>query len=130
MPNYSSKHYVNLMVLLQMTVKIINVNNNVLFPFSTCDKDCVSLDTCIDHVLGHNISIIFDHDSLNGQNFAVLHGIVQCQNVVNGILANAPNPANTSAIMGYLWSDGSLGSNTMQKDNSIWVITVTLSLLP
>ncbi len=49
--------------------------------------------------------------------------------MVNSILANAPDTANTSVMVGYLWSDGFLGSNITQKDNSVWAMTVTLSLL-
>ncbi len=50
--------------------------------------------------------------------------------VVNSILANVPDPAHTSVMVGYLWSDGFSGTNTRQKDNSVWAMTVTLSLLP
>ncbi len=48
--------------------------------------------------------------------------------MVNSILANTPDPANTSVMVGYLWSDGFLGSNIRQKDNSVRAMTVTLSL--
>ena len=82
-----------------------------------------------DHVLGHGIPITFAHNSISGPNLAGLHGSEQCRNVVNSILANAPDPANTSVMVGYLWSDGFLGSNIRQKDNSVWAMTVTLSLL-
>ncbi len=34
------------------------------------------------------------------------------------------------SVMGiYLWSNGFQGTNTRQKDNSVWAMTVTLSLL-
>ncbi len=48
--------------------------------------------------------------------------------MVNSILANTPDPADTSVMVGYLWSDGFLGSNIRQKDNSVRAMTVTLSL--
>ncbi len=48
---------------------------------------------------------------------------------MNDKLANVPDPANTSVMVGYLWSDGFQGTNTRQKDNSVWTMTGTLSLL-
>ncbi len=71
----------------------------------------ISLDACIEHVLGHGISIIYAHDSSTRPNLVGLHGSEQFQRVVNGILTNIPKPANTSVKVGYLWSDGFLGSN-------------------
>ena len=135
------------MKLLHMTVKQSNVNNNVLTQLPSHDKDiyklfmggkhsmqtnlpvpttfniantaCISLDAYIDHVLGHGIPITFAHDSISGPSLAGLHGSEQCRNVVNSILANTPDPANTSVMVGYLWSDGFQGTNTRQKDNSV-----------
>ncbi len=45
------------------------------------------------------------------------------------MLVNAPDLANTSILEDYPWSDGFLGSNIRQKDNSVWVMTEKLSLL-
>ncbi len=142
----SSKHRIDLMKLLHMTVKLSNVNNNVLSWFPSHEKDiykifmggkqsiqtnlpvpttfniakttCMSLDVYIDNVLGHGIPIIFAHDSTTGPNFAGLHGSEQWWMVVDRILANAPDPKNF-VMVGYIWSDGFLGSNIRQKDNSV-----------
>ncbi len=157
-PTYSSKHCVNLMVLLQMTVNHSIVNNNVLSQFPSHEKDiyklfmggkhsiqtnllvpttfnianiaCISLDAYFDHVLGHGIPIPFAHNSITGLHLVGLHGSEQCWMVVNSILANVPDPANTSVMVGYLWSDGFQGTNTGQKNYLAWAMTVTLSLLP
>ncbi len=79
-----------------MTVKQSNVNSNVLSPFLSHEKDiykmfmggkhsiktnlpvpsivniantaCISLNSYIDHVLGHGIPITFAHDSTTGPN--------------------------------------------------------------
>ncbi len=59
----------------------------------------------------------------------LLHGSEKSWSVVNRILANVPNPAMTSVRVGYLWSDGFKSTYTQQKDHSVWVMTVTLSLL-
>ncbi len=118
------------MKLLQMTVKQSNINNKILSSLPSYDKDidklfmggkhsmqtnlpvpttlniantaCISLDAFMDHVLGHGKPITFAHDSINGPNFTGLHGSEQCCNVVNSILAHAPDPDNTSVMMGYL----------------------------
>ena len=66
---------------------------------------------------------------MTGPNFDGLPGYKQCQSVVNSILASVPDPANTSMIAGYLWSDGFLGSNVRQRNSSVWAMTVTLSLI-
>ncbi len=144
------------MKLLHMTVKQSNVSNNVLSHLPSHEKDiytlfmdgkhsvktnlpvpttfniantaCISLDAYIDHVLGHGIPITFAHDSTMGSNFAGMYGLEQCQMVVNSILANSPDPANTSVMVSYLWLDGILGSNIRQKDNSVWTMTVTISM--
>ncbi len=47
----------------------------------------------------------------------MVHGSEQYKNEVNSILANAPDPANTSVMVGYLRLDGLQGTNTRQKDN-------------
>ncbi len=122
-----------------MTVKQSNVTNNVLSCLSSHEKDiyklfmggkhstqfnlpvpttfciantaCISLDACIDHVLGHGIAITFAHDSTNGPNFAGLYGSEQFWRVVNSIITNAPDLTNTSVMVGYLWLDGFLDSN-------------------
>ncbi len=82
---------------LHMTVKQSNDKNKVLSCLPSHDKDiykqfmggkhsiqtnlpapttfniantvCISLDTYIDHVLGHDIPITFAHDSISGPNF-------------------------------------------------------------
>ncbi len=90
---------------------------------------CISLDANIDHVLGHGIPITFAHDSITGPQIVGMHGLEQCQMVVNSVLANVPCPANTSVMVGYIWSDLFLGASTRQKDNLVWAMTVTLSLL-
>ncbi len=112
---FSSKHCIDLMKLLHMTVEQSNVNNNVLFHLPSHKKDiyklliggkhsiqtnlpvpttfniaitaCISPDAYIDHVLGLGIPIKFAHDSTTGPNFAGLHGSEQCWRVVNSILA-------------------------------------------
>ena len=155
--SYSSKHRGNLMEILKSTVKVSNVNNSVIPRFPIHDKDiykifmggkhsiqvnlpapatfniadtaCISLDRYIDHVLAHGVPITFAHDSLTGPNLDGLHGSEQCRSVVNSILASSPDPANTSVIAGYLWSDGFLGSNVRQRNSSVWAMTVTLSLI-
>ena len=153
----SSKHRGILMEILKNTVKYSNVNNSMIprFPihendiykifiggkhsiqanlpapttFNIANTACVSLDSYIDHVLAHGIPITFAHDSITGPNFDGLHGSEQCRSVVNSILASAPDPANTSVVAGYLWSDGFLGSNVRQRNSSVWAMTVTLSLI-
>ncbi len=90
---------------------------------------CISLDAYIDHVLGHGIPITFAHYSISGPNLAGLHGLEQCWQVVNSILANAPDLANISVMMDYLWSNGFLGSNIKQNNNSVWSTSVTISML-
>ncbi len=63
---------------------------------------CISLNSYIDHVIGHGIPLTFAHDSISGPNLAGLHGSEPCRNVVNSILANESDPANTSIMVGYL----------------------------
>ncbi len=60
---------------------------------------------------------------------AGLHGSEQCRRVINSILAKAPDPVNTSVIVGYLRSDGFLSSYIRQKDISVQATTVTISVL-
>ncbi len=140
-----------------MTVCHSNINKDVLLQFSIYNQDiykmfmsgkhsiqtnlpvpktfniantvCISLDAYIDHILGHGIPISFAHISTTGTNFGGLQGSDHCWRVVNGKLANAPHPASTSFMLDYLWSDGFLGINTQQRDNSVRAMTVTLSLL-
>ncbi len=99
--------------------------------FNIANTACISLDTYIGHVLGNGIptTTTFAYYSITGPNLVGLQGSEQCQKVVNDILANAPDPANTSVMVGYLWSDGFLGSNIRQKDNLVWAMNVTLSQL-
>ncbi len=106
-----------------------SVQTNLPAPpsFNISNKACISLDACIGNVLGHEFPIIFTHDSLIGTDFVGLHGSEQCQRVVNGILASASDPANTSVMVSNLLWDGFLGSKTRQKDNSVWAMSVTLS---
>ncbi len=106
----------------------IKTNLPVPTTFNIANTACISLDAYIDHVLGHGIPITFAHDSISGPNMTDLHGSERCRKVVNNILANAPDPANTSVMVDYLWSDGFQGTNTRQKGNSVWAVTVTLSL--
>ncbi len=107
----------------------IQTNLPVPTTFNTANAACISLDAYVDHVLGHAILIRFVHDSITGPHLEGLHGSKQCQRVVDSIFANASNPANISVMVSYLWSDGFQGTNTRQKDNSVWALTATLSLL-
>ncbi len=72
---------------------MIQTNLPVPTTFNIANTACISLDAYIDHVLGHGIPITFAHYSINGLNFTGLHGSEQYRNVVNSILANAPDPA-------------------------------------
>ncbi len=76
--------------------------------FKIADTACISLDACNDHILGHGIAMTFAHDSTTGPNLVGLCGSEQSQILVNGILANLPDPTNISVMMDYLRSDGFL----------------------
>lgn len=81
---------------------LIQANFPVLVTFNFANTACKSLNAYLDHVLSNDITIAFDHDSLTGPNFEGLNSSEQCQKVVNSILANSPNPTNTSFIASYL----------------------------
>ncbi len=105
------------------------IQTNLPVPtFNIANTAYISLAAYIDDVLGHGIPITFSHNSITGSHLEGLHGLEQCQRVVNSILANT-YPANTSVMVGYLCLHGFQGTNTWQKDNSVWAMTVTLSLL-
>ncbi len=106
----------------------IQMNLPVPTTFNIANTACISLDAYIDHVLGNGIptTTTFAYYSITGPNLVGLQGSEQCWKVVNLILANV---ANTSVMVGYLWSDGFLGSNIRQKDNLVWAMNVTLSQL-
>ncbi len=71
----------------------IQTNLRVPTTFSIANTACISLDAYIDNVIGHGIPIKFAHDSKTSSNFVGLHGSEQCWTMVNGIVANAPDPA-------------------------------------
>ncbi len=65
----------------------IQINLPVPTTFNIDNTACISLDSYIDHVLGHGIPITFAHDSITGQHIVGLHGSKQCQTAVDSILA-------------------------------------------
>ncbi len=96
----------------------IQTNPPVPTSFNIANTTFISLNAYIDHNLGHGIPITYANYSITEHFLEGLHESKQYQRVVNDILANAPDPANTSIMVGYLWSDEFQGTNTRQKDNS------------
>ena len=95
--------------------------------FEIAGHACISLNEKLSHLLGHGIPIMYMQDH---------HGVVDEEHINGSPAAKALlqklkllNGGKANTAYGYLlfWSDGFLRSFVKQKENSVWILTVTLA---
>ena len=95
-------------------------------PVNIGEHACVSLHSLLDHVLGHGIPLAWLQDYNNIRDTTGINGTKKAQELLTRLRELSSNPDKTA--IGYLifWSDGFLRTFVKQKDNSIWILTVTI----
>ena len=98
-----------------------------------CKHAMISIDECIDHMMAHggkNAKLAFMQNHLGKVDKTGVNGCPAAQRLLEKLRKivedNGGDPDKTAFGYVILWSDGFVNSWVKQKNNSVWVMTVTI----
>ncbi|KAL9191048.1 hypothetical protein ACHAXT_000754 [Thalassiosira profunda] len=94
------------------------------------DHAVVSLDGLLDHIVAQGIPIRYVQDEHGKPNTDTINGCEAAQEVYADMLeelrAQSIDPRTTAIGLVLLWSDGFQRAYVRQKENSVWILTITI----
>lgn len=85
----------------------------------------VKISDVIDHALAEGLSINWLQDSHGNVNSDTINGSPFSKELLENMRSQVDDPDNTAFGTFILWSDGFCRTFVKQKDNSVWIITIT-----
>lgn len=107
---------------------VVNIPWSTIHPSQRCSP-LLSLESCIDQCIGHDIPVTFAYNVVTDHNYNDMDKSNLCQELADKMLVDTPDPTNTTIMRGYLWLNGFQGNTTSQKDNSVLSLIVATNML-
>ncbi len=85
----------------------------------------ISLDRQIDNMMAFGVDILMMQDENGVVDKTGIHGTQIASKMLDQLRSESDDPFNTAFGFFTCWSDGFLTSYVCQKDNSVWILTIT-----
>ena len=85
----------------------------------------LSLDTTIDNMMAFGVDILMMQDENGFVDYTGMHGSKIAAKMLHQLRLESDDPNNTAFGFFTCWSDGFLTSYVCQKDNSVWILTIS-----
>ena len=85
----------------------------------------LSLDSTIDNMMAFGVDILMMQDENGSVDETGIHGTKIAAKTLHQLRLESDDPNNTAFGFFTCWSDGFLTSYVCQKDNSVWILTIS-----
>ncbi len=85
----------------------------------------VLISDVIDHAVADGLGILQLQDQYGNRNLHTINGSIAAAELLQDLRSGVSDPENTAFGALILWSDGFCRTYVKQKDNSVWILTLT-----